>query len=188
MAPVSSSRARPWARRRRSAGLDVRSQSAHLLEGESNSVIVYDSEEGTALWMAGLHINRIMLSPKAPEQFTTVAFGRMAIDAYRLGFQHINLFAAGHGPLEEADEDALIGYAIWPKFGFDAPVLPAELHRFPDARLTHPHTVQDVLAAAPEWWQQHGSARAMTFDLTPHSRSWSVLLHYLHNTLWEDFP
>lgn len=170
------------------AGLDIRSHSAHLLEGESNSVIVYVSEEGAALWMAGLHINRIMLSPRAPERFTTVAFGRMAIDAYRLGFQHINLFAAGHGPLEQAGEDALIGYAIWPKFGFDAPVLPAELHRFPDTRLTHAHTVQDVIAAAPEWWERHGSARAMTFNLTPHSRSWSILLHYLHNTLLEDFP
>lgn len=170
------------------AGLDIRSHSPYLLEGESNSVIVYDSQEGTALWMSGLHINRIMLSPQAPERFTTVAFGRMAIDAYRLDFQHINLFAAGHGPLDQTDDDTLIGYAIWPKFGFDAPVLPAELHRFPDRRLTHASSVQDVIAAAPGWWEKHGSGRAMTFDLAPHSRSWSILLHYLHDTLWEDLP
>jgi hypothetical protein len=170
------------------AGLDIRSHSAYVLEGESNSVIVYDSQDGAALWMTGLHINRVMLSPQAPERFTTVAFGRMAIDAYRLGFRHINLFAAGHGPLDHADDDALIGYAIWPKFGFDAPVLPAELYRFPDARLKHASSVQDIIGAVPEWWEQHGSGRAMTFDLAPHSRSWSILLHYLHNTLWEDFP
>ena len=152
------------------AGLDVQSKSPYLLQGESNSVIIFASEAGAGIWMTGLHISRMMLSAYAPERLATVAFGLMAIDAYRLGFQHINLFAAGHGPLDEKDDDALIGYAIWPKFGFDAAVLPVELHRFPDARLKHARSVQDVLAAAPEWWEQHGSARTMMFDLTSHSQ------------------
>lgn len=170
------------------AGLDIRCTNLYVKEDESNSVIVYDSDAGAAIWMAGLHINRMMLSRRAPRGFTTVAFGRMAIDAYRLGFQHIDLFAAGKGPLDHKDEDALIGYAVWPKFGFDAPVLPVELHRFLDVRLKHASKVQDILAVAPEWWEQHGSARTMTFDLAPRSHSWSILLNYLHKALWKDLP
>lgn len=168
------------------AGLDVQSTNPYLAEGEENSVIAFRDEAGPAMWIEALHIRRIMLAADAPERLATVSFGLMAITAYRLGFQRISLFAAGNGPLEPGDPDAFIGYDVWPKFGFDAIVTPAELNRSPSMALVHARTVQDVVAAAPEWWTVYGTGRTMDFDLTAGSRSWSILLNYLYEALTED--
>jgi hypothetical protein len=110
----------------------------------------------------------------------------MAITAYRLGFTRISLLGAGRGPLPAADADTMVGYAVWPKFGFDAPVAPVELDRFPNRALYRASTIQDVRKAAPGWWEDHGSGRTMSFDLTAGSRSWSILLNYLYTALQKD--
>jgi len=170
------------------AGLDVQSTNPFLAEDETNSVIAFRDEAGPAMWLDALYIRRLMLAHNAPERMATVSFGLMAITAYRLGFQRISLFAAGRGPLEPNDPDTYIGYDVWPKFGFDAPVIPAELNRFPMPQLDSACTVQDVIAAAPEWWSMHGTGRRMQFDLTAGSRSWSVLLNYLYEALQEQQP
>lgn len=90
--------------------------------------------------------------------------------------------------MNAAVPDSLIGYMVWPKFGFDAPVVPVELHRFPVPAIMKAATVQDVRNIAPDWWDQHGSARVMVFDLAAHSRSWRILLYYLYEILWEEVP
>ncbi|MBV6325412.1 hypothetical protein [Duganella violaceipulchra] len=170
------------------AGLDIQSSNPFLAEDETNSVIAFRDEIGPAMWLDALYIRRLMLTHNAPERLATVSFGLMAITAYRLGFQHISLFAAGMGPLEPNDPDSFIGYDVWPKFGFDAPVIPAELNRFPIRELDSAHTVQEVIAAAPGWWAAHGTGRRMQFDLTAGSRSWNVLLNYLYEALQEQQP
>lgn len=167
------------------AGLDVQSSSLFLAEGEQNSVIAFRDEDGPALRAEALHIRRLVLADDAPVRLGTVAFGLMAVTAYRLGFERISLFAAGRGPLKPEAADAFVGYDVWPKFGFDAPVSPVELNRFPLTDLKTAQTVQDIIATAPRWWTRHGSGRIMQFDLRARSRSWSLLLNYLYTALVE---
>ena len=107
----------------------------------------------------------------------------MAISAYRLGFDHIALYAAGNGPVDPNDPDGFVGFSVWPKFGFDAQLNPAELSAAPSDPLRACQTVQDVIAVDPYWWNMHGRGRDMRFDLTANSRSWTILLNYLYRAL-----
>jgi hypothetical protein len=168
------------------AGVDIRSNNIFLADDEQNSVVVYRSADGPAMWIDALYIRNVMLAPHAPRRLISVGFGLMAIAAYRLGFKQISLFAAGCGPLPTDYADTMVGYMVWPKFGFDAQVVPVELDRFPNRALLRAATIQDVRSAAPGWWEEHGSGRTMYFDLTAGSRSWSLLLNYLHTALLED--
>ncbi|HEX8611849.1 MAG TPA: hypothetical protein VF800_11235 [Telluria sp.] len=165
------------------AGMKIQFVNSFVPDGEQNSVIVFDMEKTRGVWCNALHIDTLMLRPDAPAGFCTVAFGMMAVTAWRLGFDHIQLYAAGRGPLRPADPDAIIGYCIWPKFGFDAPVNVAEMSRHPNASMHGLLTVQEVVARTPEWWDACGSGRLMQFDLIPTSRSWSILINYLWTTL-----
>lgn len=165
------------------AGLDVMSNNFFMAEDEYASVIAYRDEVGAALGVDALHIRRMMLAPDAPKRLATVAFGLMAIAAYRHGFACIVLYAAGKGPIDRSDPDGFVGYLVWPKFGFDAPVAAVELNRAPCSALRACKTVQDLMSVHPDWWADHGSAREMRFDLRAGSRSWRILLNYLCNVL-----
>lgn len=162
------------------AGLDVMSNNPFMDEDENTSVIVYNDQQGTSLRVDALHIRRLMLMADAPDRLATVSFGLMAISAYRLGFHHVTLFAAGNGPINRDDPAGFVGYVVWPKFGFDAPLHPAELNAAPSEALRACETVQDVIAIDPDWWTEHGRGRDMRFDLTADSRSWRILLNYLY--------
>lgn len=164
------------------AGLDVMSNNPFMDEDENTSVIAYEDLEGTSLRIDALHIRRLMLVADAPERLATVSFGLMAISAYRLGFAKVTLFAAGNGPIDD-DPDGFVGYAVWPKFGFDAPLHPAELNAAPTEALRACETVQDVIATDSDWWTEHGRGRDMRFDLTADSRSWKILLNYLNEVV-----
>lgn len=165
------------------AGRNIHFVNSFTQNDEQNSVIVFFVEKTAGVWCNALHITRMMVRPDAPARLCTVGFGMMAVTAWRLGFDHIQLYAAGRGPLHPADPEAFIGYSVWPKFGFDAPVNVAEMSRHPSASMHGLGTVQDVLARAPEWWDACGSGRQMQFDLNPASRSWSILINYLWTTL-----
>lgn len=164
------------------AGLDVKSNNPFMDEDENTSVIAYKDEEGTSLRVDALHIRRLMLVEDAPTRLATVSFGLMAISAYRLGFNRITLFAAGNGPIDPDDPDGFVGFSVWPKFGFDALLHPAELNEATEA-VRACASVQDIIEAEPEWWAEHGRGRDMQFDLTADSRSWRILLNYLYEVL-----
>jgi hypothetical protein len=165
------------------AGLDVMSNNPFMAEDENTSVIAFRDDEGTSLRVDALYIRRLILADDAPERLATVAFGLMAISAYRLGFDHISLFAAGNGPIDPEDPEGFVGFAVWPKFGFDVPLEPAELNMAPFEALRACRTVQDVIAVDPDWWNVHGRGRDMRFDLSADSRSWAILLNYLYQSL-----
>jgi hypothetical protein len=167
------------------AGLNVQSNTPFVAEDETNSVIAFRDDAGPAIRVDALYIGRLMLADDAPARLATVSFGLMAITAYRLGFKRISLFAAGRGPLAPDDPDAFVGYDVWPKFGFDAPIDPVELNRFQMPELANVRTVQEFIAIAPQLWTHRGIGRTMDFDLTPRSRSWSILLNYLFEALTE---
>ncbi|NHZ95732.1 hypothetical protein [Massilia sp. CCM 8734] len=164
-------------------GMNVQFINSFVKDGEQNSVIAFRSEQAPGVWCDALHIGSMMLSPETPPRFCTVAFGLMAVTAYRFGFSGIHLYGAGRGPLRPGDPDALIGYWVWPKLGFDAPVHVAEMTRHRDTTMHGLRTVQEVLAHCPEWWETYGSARPMQFHLRANSPSWSILLNYIWKTL-----
>ncbi|WP_295999151.1 hypothetical protein [Rugamonas sp.] len=93
------------------------------------------------------------------------------------------LFAAGNGPIDPDDPDGLVGFTVWPKFGFDATINPAELNAAPSDALRACGTVQEVIATDPDWWAAHGRGRDMRFDLAAASHSWRILLNYLYDVL-----
>lgn len=120
------------------------------------------------------------LPEQPPARLCSVAIGLMACMAYRYGFKQLTLFAGGSGPLPlQPEADDLIGYFIWPKFGFDAPLIAADINMWP--QLQGCASVLDVVARDSVLWEQHGRGREMSFDLAPGSRSWRVLINYLFN-------
>lgn len=168
------------------AGVKVISDNEFVQEDKPVTIVAYQDEGGPRVRIDSLHLVRVMLNEAAPARFCTVAFGLMACTAYRHGFTRISLFAGGDGPpaadLEDGD---LIGYFVWPKFGFDAPLLPVDLNMAPD-HIRDCTSVLGVVEADAAWWEAHGRGREMYFDLAADSASWKVLLNYLYTVLLED--
>ncbi|MBJ9993799.1 hypothetical protein IAE32_00570 [Pseudomonas sp. S33] len=125
------------------------------------------------LFIEDMHIDHYYLNEhQAPPTLGTLAFALCAITAHLAGMGRITLVAAdGRGRSAR-----YIGAKVWPKFGFDAPLLPGETAN--TAHLAGCTTVQDVLALDEAWWAAHGTQRRMAFDLTPHSTSWRKLIPY----------
>lgn len=167
------------------AGIHVFSDNDFVQEGELVDIVAYQDDDGTGIRVDALRLSKVLLAPEAPARLCTVAFGLMACTAYRLGFREITLYAAGNGSSGRvSNDDATVGYFVWPKFGFDAPLDPVDLNSAP--HLAQCSSVQDVVAADAAWWNARGRGREMTFDLTPSSRSWNVLLHYLYDVFAEE--
>lgn len=177
-----------WEGPGRPAALAVQSNGVFVAQDEENIVIAFKEETCSSIWIDALEVRRLMLAQSAPARLATVAFGLMAIAAYRRGFNHVSLFAAGAGPSQPRHVDAFVGYDVWPKLGFDAAVDPVDMNRFPQLNLAACRSVQDIITVDPHWWTAHGSGRVMQFDLCARSRSWSILLNYLYNALTEDPP
>lgn len=167
------------------AGLEVRSTNQWVCEGEFNSVALLADNSG-AVSRGRLQLNRLMLAPHAPARLCTVGFGMMALTAYRMGLQSIELYAAGRGPTSDDETESFVGYAVWPKLGFDASLEAVDLNRFRRPELSSCKSVQDIRVANPAWWSKHGWAQTMVFDLQVGSRSWGILLNYIYQTLVED--
>jgi hypothetical protein len=163
------------------AGVSVQSDNPFVQPEQPVEVIAYRGEHGGALQVRNLYVRRLILEQDAPERFCTVAFGLMAVTAYKLEFDKITLFAAGCGPIEADDPDELVGFLVWPKLGFDAPLNAVDLQGAD--HLQHCRSVQDVMEIDPVWWAERGTGREMTFDLSPGSRSWRILLNYLYGAL-----
>ncbi|MES2760085.1 MAG: hypothetical protein V4693_22145 [Pseudomonadota bacterium] len=163
------------------AGISVRSDNPFVQPGQPVEVIAYRSESGASLQISNLHVRRLMLNHLAPKRWCTVAFGLMAVTAYRLAFREVTLYAAGRGPAAPADPDEFVGFLVWPKLGFDAPLAPVDLQGA--QHLQRCRWVQDVMAVDPGWWAEHGVGREMSFDLNPDSRSWRILLDYIYAAL-----
>jgi hypothetical protein len=159
------------------AGFNVSSENAFMKRDEKLSVIAYQTLNGAGVRLDNLHISRVMLDRAKRSRFCTIAFGLMATTAYRYQFKEITLFAAGRGPVDTDDPDAMVGYFVWPKFGFDASLQAVDVQGNP--RLAACRTVQQVINTDPTWWEKAGSEREMTFDLKLNSNSWRILINYV---------
>jgi len=154
--------------------------NSHLIQHpHKNRIGLYSlAEQETDLFIEGLHIDQYFLNErKTPPLLGTVSFSLCAITAHLSGLSHISLIAAGG----QGFNNRHIGYRVWPKLGFDAPLLPNEVAQA--SHLSTCKTVQDVLATDATWWLANGSQRMMTFDLGANSPSWHRLLAYLSSKL-----
>lgn len=146
-----------------------------LLESQhKNRLGVFQrTDDAIDLFIEDMHIDHYYLSEhRAPPTLGTLAFALCAITAHLAGMGRITLIAA-----DDRDKSArYIGAKVWPKFGFNAPLLPGEIDGVP--HLTGCATVQDVIALDEAWWEEHGTQRRMVFDLTPHSISWRKMIPY----------
>jgi hypothetical protein len=164
-------------------------------EGHKNRVGIYDEQgTGEALFLddvladdgdddevpaeeigppRAVHVDHFYLRHQAPEGLGTVAFALCAMTAHRMGYTRISLIAGGG----RGHARHMIGYFVWPKLGFDAPLDHGETDGRAD--LAGCISVQDVIAVDEAWWRENGSQRLMEFDLGADSRCWEKLLDYL---------
>ena len=147
-----------------------------LIESRHKNRLGVFQREGDAidLYIEDMHIDHYYLSEhQTPPHLGTLAFALCAITAHLAGMGRITLVAAdGQGR-----NTRYVGVKVWPKFGFDALLLPDETAHTP--HLAHCATVQDVIALDEAWWAEHGTQRRMAFDLSPHSTSWRKLIPYV---------
>lgn len=152
----------------------------HVLQSPyKNRFGIYTDRRGESdLFIDALHIDYYFLDEhKTPHTLGTIAFSLCAIMAHLARLSHVSLVAAGGLGFDER----YIGYKVWPRLGFDAPIEPYEVADFP--HLAHCGRVQEVLSIDTAWWEKRGSQRLMTFDLSPHSISWQKLLPYVSKKL-----
>lgn len=103
--------------------------------------------------------------------------------AQELGFEAIQLDAVGNHQQAciRFQEDRWVGYWLWPRLGFDAPI-PAHVFRSLLPEFKHCERVSELLQSEDgiNWWQLYGdSLDDARFDLTPDSVSWQLLVSYL---------
>ncbi len=114
----------------------------------------------------------------------TLLFVRQVREAQKLGLDAIrNLSAKSSGESRirgGSDRVPLIGYKVWPKFGYDAPLKPRQLAELP-RDLQGARTVQDLMntPGGEKWWRDHGDSFQGKFDLKPGSVSLRKLESYL---------
>lgn len=152
----------------------------HVIQSpHKNRLGIYTGHSGEAdLFIDGLHVDHYFLDEQqTPPTLGTIAFTLCAITAHLAGLSQVSLVAAGG----RGFSSQYVGYNVWPKLGFDAPLEPGEVAHVP--HLAHCSTVQQVLATDAAWWEAQGSQRLMAFDLAAHSVSWGKLLPYVAGKL-----
>ena len=166
-------------------GLYFTSINPRLIESQhKNRLGVFRrADAGIDLFIEDMHIDHYYLAEhRAPPSLGTLAFALCAITAHLAGMGRITLVAAdGQG-----SSARYVGTKIWPKFGFDAPLLPGETDGAP--HLADCTTVQDVMAKDATWWAEYGTQRRMAFDLSANSTSWRKLLPYAGRKLFDGSP
>lgn len=158
------------------AGLSFTVINRRLIQnGHKNKMLVFQqAHEKPTMVLTHMHIDHFFLNQHTTHRMLgTLAFALCAMTAFKTGIGKISLIAAGgvNSPSQ------YLGYKIWPKFGFDAPLEPGETAAA--NHLSGCATVQQVIARDETWWAVHGSQRRMEFDLAENSVSWKKLLIYL---------
>lgn len=99
-------------------------------------------------------------------------FATMAMTASQLGIPEIQIVAAGR-----PDN----GYYTWPRIGFDSPLSDAERTVVESYTGRSIKSVADLMVSEDyrQWWREHGTKRAMNFNLKPDSYSMRTLRSYL---------
>lgn len=135
-------------------------------------VAVCDSNVGFSPFISNVFF---ALTPDAPNGLGLLSFVRQVAAAQKLGFTFIRTFAEG----KFDDPTNFIGYYVWARFGFNAPLEENELEDLP-TELTGCLDLNDVmLRGGQDWWRQAGTGRDMIFMLAEETPSINVLRSYL---------
>jgi hypothetical protein len=107
----------------------------------------------------------------------TRVFGDQVAHATAHGIDRIEMIAARS--FKADGSDSLIGYKVWPKFGFDAPIHPETRARLPKP-LRKAKNVSDLMQteAGRSFWAERGGGIEAKFDLNPGSAS---------HKIWDDY-
>jgi hypothetical protein len=162
-------------------GLYLQYEHAFVDPLHTNCVGTYTINSGKGLHVSGIQVDHVFWDEKlAPARLSTVAVGLMMVAAYKNDYDRVTLLAGG-GAAQFAAEWSIpdmIGYFVWPKFGFDAPVEPSELVGNP--QLANCTSVQEVITLDSAWWKNTGgNGRVMEFDLNHDRPAWTTLLDYM---------
>ena len=110
----------------------------------------------------------------APAGIGLQSFVQQVSGARKLGVARIETFATG-----EAHDRRYNGYYVWALFGYDAPLTLAE-QRLLLPPLRGAKTLNELFELGGEsWWQEHGTARRMVFELAAESTMMKRLRAYL---------
>lgn len=104
----------------------------------------------------------------------TAMFPRQVQACREAGFDRIECTA------RRDDENGYVGYAIWPKLGYDGEIPKLYRLRMGFSGLSI-KKFSDLMATSwgPEWWKKNGGTVELSFDLNPGSRSLARLNQYL---------
>lgn len=140
----------------------------------TNNVILYKKWFKRGAYLDRIYFDKKKITP----MFGVIGFFYLALAAFDFGMTELTLLAAGSKryPNEWGTTIPLIGYYVWPKFGFDTKIKKIRHQPRPSK---YCKTVLDVIEMDSEWWEANGNGGNMKFDLSPNSRSWNTLLTYL---------
>lgn len=130
-------------------------------------------------WSRSVFMHHLRLEKELTKSMIgTVAISLSLMTSFKLGFKSVRAKAAGgYDPIAgRPPNENYVGFEVCPKLGFDAPLFPFEM-KDPDFRCCR--TVQDVRKLHPGVWEDKGFGRYMSFDMSPGSQSWEILLAYL---------
>lgn len=84
---------------------------------------------------------------------------------------------------EAARSSTMVGYKVWPKFGYDGPIPTEQRDALKQAgpQFARAKTIQELYAmpGGPEAWDKHGGTIDLVLDLTPGSKSMKIFNAYL---------
>ncbi len=103
----------------------------HVIQSPyKNRLGIYADQSGEAdIFIDGLHVDHYYLNGhKAPPTLGSIAFALCAITAHLTGLSKVSLVAAGG----RGFDSQYVGYKVWPKLGFDAPLEPGEFAHVPE--------------------------------------------------------
>ena len=174
--------------------IQVKDTEQRRIDNMKRTVFASIAEDGT---FDGLAINQaLFLSPKAPAGFGTDIFLQQvqhlsentqirSLQTHGVGLgakfkmlEQLNaeMEKSGSGGLKEKPT---IGYYIWPRLGYDAPLYSWDKGDMPD-HLKNATTVRELMkmTGGAEWWKYNGSGREYKFDLHPNSESMQIATAY----------
>jgi SPP1 gp7 family putative phage head morphogenesis protein len=116
----------------------------------------------------------------APAEVGLDSFQRQVAAARALGVKRLETFGVGnYYTLRQKGE---VGYLVWPKLGFDAPLSDSQQRLLnSNAALAGATTLNELMRrpGGEEWWRVNGSDKFLVFDLAENSSMMESFRRYL---------
>jgi hypothetical protein len=111
--------------------------------------------------------------PDSPKKIGLISLAREIFQAEKFKFTYIRTFAAGK------KDEGNIGYYVWARFGFNAPLTQKEKAKLPDSLKTANDLNELFKLGGKFWWWQNGTGRDMIFELDESKTSYQIWQTYL---------